>query len=76
VLTSFAALALALGLRIFKGISLILTPLPLLASMLFLMGCTSVLMGLMAEMLMRTYFESQGRRSYRVRDLINFRPSG
>jgi dolichol-phosphate mannosyltransferase len=75
VLTSFAALALALGLRIFKGISLILTPLPLLASMLFLMGCTSVLMGLMAEMLMRTYFESQGRRSYRVRELINFGPS-
>ena len=74
VMTAFATLALALGLRVFDGVSLIQTPLPLLAAMLFLMGCISILMGLVAEMLMRTYFELQGRHSYRVRDLINFGP--
>jgi glycosyltransferase involved in cell wall biosynthesis len=74
LITAFATLAVALGLRVFEGISLIQTPLPLLAAMLFLMGCISILMGLLAEMLMRTYFESQGRRSYRVRDRINTGP--
>ena len=75
VMAAFATLILALGLRVFSGVSLIQTPLPLLAAMLFLVGCISILMGLMAEMLMRTYFESQGRRSYRVRNRINFGPS-
>jgi dolichol-phosphate mannosyltransferase len=71
LITAFATLTFALGLRVFDGVSLIQTPLPLLAAMLFLMGCISILMGLLAEMLMRTYFESQGRNSYRVRHRIN-----
>jgi hypothetical protein len=29
-------------------------------------------MGLLAEMVVRTYFESQGRASYKVREFINF----
>jgi glycosyltransferase involved in cell wall biosynthesis len=65
---SFIALAWALGLKIFAGTSLILTPLPLLAAMLFLIGCMSTLLGLLAEMMTRTYFESQGGRPYAVRD--------
>lgn len=69
---SFLTLFVAVALRLFADVSMILTPLPLLAAMLFLVGCTSILMGLMAEILMRTYFESQGRNSYRVRDLLNF----
>ena len=72
---SFGTIAIALGLRLFEGISLIQTPLPLLSAMLFLIGCTSVLLGLLAEILMRTYFESQGRRPYRVRKRINFGPN-
>ena len=66
ILASFAALAWALGLKAFGATSLIQTPLPLLAAMLFLMGCGSVLMGLLAEIMMRTYFESQDRKPYRV----------
>ena len=66
ILAAFAALAWALGLKAFGGTSLIQTPLPLLAAMLFLMGCGSVLMGLLAEIMMRTYFESQDRKPYRV----------
>lgn len=71
------ALALFLGsyavyLKIFQDVSLILTPLPLLAAITFLIGIVSILMGLLAEMLVRIYFESQGRSAYNVRDLINF----
>jgi len=62
-----AVLGLALYLKLFRHLSLILTPLPLLATMLFLIGCISVLMGLLAEIMMRTYFESQGRRPYQLR---------
>ncbi|MFZ2031874.1 MAG: glycosyltransferase [Vitreimonas sp.] len=65
---SFIALAWALALKIFVGTSLIQTPLPLLAAMLFLIGCMSTLLGLLAEMMTRTYFESQGGRPYAVRD--------
>ena len=71
VIGSFGVLVWALALKLFAGTSLILTPLPLLAAMLFLIGCMSTLMGLLAEMMTRTYFESQGRRPYIVRERLN-----
>ena len=55
----------------FEGISMIQTPLPLLAAMTFLVGIISILMGLLAEMVVRTYFESQRRAAYSVRELLN-----
>jgi len=75
ILISFLVLGWALALKFFVGTSLILTPLPLLAAMMFLIGCMSTLMGLLAEMLMRTYFESQSIRPYLVRTRVNF-PGG
>jgi glycosyltransferase involved in cell wall biosynthesis len=69
---SFLSVGTALYLKIFKGLSMILTPLPLLAALTFLVGFMSLLMGLLAEMLVRTYFESQNRAPYNVRELINF----
>jgi glycosyltransferase involved in cell wall biosynthesis len=68
IMGAFAAITLAIGLKLFAGTSLILTPLPLLSAMLFLIGCISVLMGLLAEMIMRTYFESHGRMPYTIRE--------
>jgi dolichol-phosphate mannosyltransferase len=61
-----------LWLKWVEGFYMIQTPLPLFAAMTFLVGIMSILMGLLAEILVRTYFESQQRRSYLVRDLINF----
>jgi glycosyltransferase involved in cell wall biosynthesis len=61
-----------LYLKFFEGLSMIQTPLPLLAAMGFLVGVMSLLMGLLAEMLVRIYFESQHRSPYLVRDLTNF----
>lgn len=46
------------------------TPLPLLSVMFFLTGVQSVLIGLVAEMVMRTYYESQDKRTYVVGELI------
>ena len=70
--TSFCVILWAIGLKLFTGLSLIQTPLPLLSAMLFLIGCISMLMGLLAEIMIRTYFESQGGRPYLVRNRINF----
>jgi dolichol-phosphate mannosyltransferase len=72
LVASFIFGAIMLYLKIFRGISMILTPLPLLTALTFLVGFMSLLMGLLAEMLVRTYFESQGRAAYHVRELINF----
>jgi glycosyltransferase involved in cell wall biosynthesis len=44
--------------------SFIATPLPLVVVMLLLVGCLSVLLGLVAELTIRTYYESQGKRTY------------
>ena len=68
---SFVTLALAIGLRVWAHISLIQTPLPLLSALLFLIGTTSILMGLIAEMTVRTYFESQHRPPYLIRESVN-----
>lgn len=72
ILASFVALGLALADKFLAHVSLILTPLPLLAAMLFLMGCTSILMGLLAEMVTRTYFEAQDLKPYLIKERINF----
>ena len=68
---SIVIIAAAIWLRFYEGISLIQTPLPLLSALFFLLGMTSVLMGLLAEMMVRTYFESQHRPAYTVRDSRN-----
>jgi dolichol-phosphate mannosyltransferase len=62
----------ALYLKFVDGLSLIQTPLPLLAVMTFITGFMCILMGLLSEILMRTYFESQGKTSYAVRERLNF----
>jgi glycosyltransferase involved in cell wall biosynthesis len=68
---SLLTIVIAIWLRFGEGISLIQTPLPLLSALLFLLGMTSILMGLLAEMMVRTYFESQHRPAYSVRDSRN-----
>lgn len=50
--------------------SFIQTPLPMIAVLFFLMGVMSILLGLIAEMLIRTYFESQNKRSYLIRKRV------
>jgi len=47
------------------------TPLPVLTAMFFIVGIQFILMGLLAEILMRTYHESQGKRIYAVDKRLN-----
>ncbi len=65
-----------LYLKFAAGVSMIQTPLPVLIAMLILVGVMSIMMGLIAEILMRTYFESRGLPAYSVRERLNFDHSG
>ena len=58
------AVALRMG-----GTSLIQTPLPLLAATLGLSGVLFLLLGIMSEILSRTYFEAQGKAPYKIRSV-------
>jgi glycosyltransferase involved in cell wall biosynthesis len=48
------------------------TPLPVLAMVLLVLGIQLFLLGLIAELLVRTYHESQGKPIYQVKMKINF----
>lgn len=71
---SLVTLIWALVLKFFFATSLIQTPLPLFAGLSFLLGCMCILMGLLAEVMSRTYFESQRGHPYSIREKLNFPP--
>jgi dolichol-phosphate mannosyltransferase len=48
------------------------TPLPILSVVMFAVGVQFLLMGLLAEMLVRTYHESQAKAIYAVRERLGF----
>lgn len=54
-----------------RGASLIRTPLPQLAATFLILGVQSILMGLLAELLVRTYHESQDKPTYVVRRVFH-----
>ena len=62
----------AFVLKFIYGISFILTPLPVIAIVLLAISMQFFLMGLLAEMLVRTYHESQDKAIYAVREKIGF----
>lgn len=57
------------------GKSFIETPLPMVVVMFCLVGAMSILLGFLAEIMMRTYYESQGRTVYAVRQTRNIEPA-
>lgn len=72
VLGSGVALLLALAFRFVGVASLIETPLPLLASLFLMIGVQLILFGILAELMIRTYYESAEKRPYRIEERINF----
>ena len=62
----------ALILKLVHKADFIQTPLPIIAIVMFAVGIQFLLMGLLAEMLVRTYHESQSKRIYAVREMIGF----
>lgn len=57
--------------RTFWGVPVFTSPLLQVGVMFFIMGFQSVLMGLIAELLARTYHESQQKPTYTIRKAIN-----
>jgi len=68
---SFTAGAYAVFRKFVEGESFIKNPLLLLCIMTAVTGLMCFLMGLLAEMIMRTFYESQGKAVYMVRDTRN-----
>jgi glycosyltransferase involved in cell wall biosynthesis len=62
----------ALYLKLVHDVSLISTPLPLVVTLGIITGVMCVLMGLLAELLVRIYFESQGKAHYTIKSMLNF----
>jgi glycosyltransferase involved in cell wall biosynthesis len=60
----------ALVLKLGYGVSLIQTPLPLLATSLGLSGILFLLLGILAEIMTRTYFESRGKAPYKIKAVV------
>lgn len=69
VLSFFAAFA-AVGLKLAGLRDFVATPLPLFSGIAGLIGIQAVLVGLLAEVLIRTYYESQGKRPYLIGTII------
>ena len=71
LLLSFVAFVFALYYRIVEGVHLNRMPLATLSMIMFAMGVQFIFMGLLAEMVVRTYHESQDKPTYLVREEIN-----
>ncbi len=76
LIISFVSAALALLMKFAswpKHADLVQTPLPVMAMVTLVLGIQFFLMGLLAEMLVRTYHESQAKSIYAVREKIGFK---
>jgi len=71
-LISLLAGLYAVFLKVFHKADFVQTPLPVLTIVLFAVGVQFLLMGLLAEMLVRTYHESQAKSIYAVREKLGF----
>ncbi len=69
ILSSIALLYLAIR-RLGFGIPVLTSPLFQMSTMFFILGFQSILMGLIAELLVRTYHESQSKPTYSIRSVI------
>lgn len=68
---AFLAAVAALYYKCFGDKSFIETPLPLIFVMAGITGIMCILMGLLAEIIMRTYYESQGKPVYLIDECRN-----
>jgi len=69
---SFLSGVWAIILKIFYDVSFILTPLPLITIVMLAISVQFFLMGLLAELLVRTYHESQDKSIYAIKEKIGF----
>jgi glycosyltransferase involved in cell wall biosynthesis len=75
LIVSFVSMLAALYYRFIHDVHLNRMPLATLAMIMFAMGFQFIFMGLLAEMVVRTYHESQNKPTYLIRELINIESS-
>ena len=72
IFIAFLSGLLAIYFKVFDNTSFIQTPLPLLVVLMTITGIMCFLMGLLSEIVIRTYYESQGKTTYLVAETRNF----
>ncbi|MBJ6727020.1 glycosyltransferase family 2 protein [Geomesophilobacter sediminis] len=68
VLTGLATLYM----KFFENTSMNRNPLLILTAFLLFMGVQFIVMGLLAELSARTYYEAQGKQIYKIKEKLNF----
>lgn len=71
ILAGFTTGTMTLYMKIFENFSMNRNPLLILTAFLLFMGVQFVVLGLLGELNARTYFESQGKPIYVVKDRLN-----
>jgi glycosyltransferase involved in cell wall biosynthesis len=71
ILAGFCSGAMTLYMKLFEHFSMNRNPLLILTAFLLFMGIQFIVMGLLGELNARTYFESQSKPIYVVKDRIN-----
>jgi glycosyltransferase involved in cell wall biosynthesis len=69
---SFVAFLIALYFKLTHQKDFVQTPLPLFSAIFFVVGVLMILLGINAEVQMRTYYESQNRDVYQIKEKVNF----
>jgi glycosyltransferase involved in cell wall biosynthesis len=71
-LFGFIAGLAAILLKIFHMRDFVATPLPIFTALLIIVGVQLIALGVIAEILMRIYYESQNKYPYVIKEKINF----
>ena len=62
---------IAIALKLFSIRDFVATPLPIFTALFIIVGVQLIAMGVIAEILMRVYYESQNKTPYRIAETIN-----
>jgi hypothetical protein len=71
IISSMLLVSLLLWQKLAYSYSMITSPLLHLSAMLVILGVQSIFLGLIGELLVRTYYESQDKPTYSVRQKLN-----
>ena len=71
MLCSFISAGYMIYLKLFRGVDMDRSPLPILAALLMMVAIQFIMMGLLAEMQCRIYHESQTKPTYVIRQIIH-----
>ncbi|MCE2928901.1 MAG: glycosyltransferase family 2 protein [Candidatus Caenarcaniphilales bacterium] len=71
MILSVLIFAWSIALKVFGSIDFDHTPLPIIGAMFFTVSIQIFMMGILADLLMRTYYESQNKKIYAVEKQIN-----